>query len=281
MVYYNIEILKSLLMNLSTLTKSNITLFDNDFSETKAASGKIVVFCDNIHQKLAPKCSETDKCALERSRANDEEGFYYHCHFGFIEIMIKAKLTDKISSYVCLGPFRDPATTSANKTTIRQFAKTFHLDEALLLSEYEKIPRFSLDKYESIKQMVHVILEYAKANKYIAIQENFFEKSLSPYMEEHLSEPLQINDLCAIFSLSLKKIYNTVRHATGLSPKSYLTKLRIEKAKEALLLTDQPLPKISESVGIEDYNYFIKVFKKSTGLTPMAFRKKGNDEPKK
>lgn len=52
----------------------------------------------------------------------------------------------------------------------------------------------------------------------------------------------------------------------------YVTNLRIEKATTLLQTTDMSLTEISEAVGFNDYFYFIKKFKKETGITPGAFR---------
>lgn len=51
--------------------------------------------------------------------------------------------------------------------------------------------------------------------------------------------------------------------------------MRIEKAKE-LLRGDLNVTQVAEAVGIPDSNYFIKVFKKQTGYTPLKYKKSLN-----
>jgi YesN/AraC family two-component response regulator len=46
----------------------------------------------------------------------------------------------------------------------------------------------------------------------------------------------------------------------------------MEHAKQYLEETRNPIYEIAENVGIPDYNYFTKVFKEETGVTPSAFR---------
>ena len=50
--------------------------------------------------------------------------------------------------------------------------------------------------------------------------------------------------------------------------------LRVAEAKKLILTTDLPLIAIAEKVGIDDYNYFIKIFKTHEGFTPKQFRLK-------
>ena len=53
----------------------------------------------------------------------------------------------------------------------------------------------------------------------------------------------------------------------------YLNKIRIDKAKELLLDTDDKIVEISQSVGIENTNHFIRLFKEKTGVTPLTYRR--------
>ena len=65
-------------------------------------------------------------------------------------------------------------------------------------------------------------------------------------------------------------LFNKHLHFT---PNEYMIQLRILHAKELLQQTSLPASKIGEMVGIEDENYFYRIFKKRTGLTPQAYRK--------
>ena len=59
----------------------------------------------------------------------------------------------------------------------------------------------------------------------------------------------------------------------GDTPLQYLNKVRIEKAKELLLHSDEKVGTIGQLVGIENTNHFIRLFKEKTGVTPLAYRK--------
>ena len=53
----------------------------------------------------------------------------------------------------------------------------------------------------------------------------------------------------------------------------YLNRIRIEKAKELLISTDEKIVEISQMVGIENTNHFIRLFKEKTGVTPLTYRR--------
>ena len=65
-----------------------------------------------------------------------------------------------------------------------------------------------------------------------------------------------------------------VKGATGRSVGSWIDIVRIQRAKHLLASTSLPVIDIAASVGLEDQSYFSRIFRKGTGMTPSAFRKK-------
>ncbi len=64
------------------------------------------------------------------------------------------------------------------------------------------------------------------------------------------------------------------RAATGYSPIDYVLALRIEEVKQTLETESDSIDEISTSIGYEDPASFRRVFKRSVGLSPAAYRKK-------
>ena len=62
--------------------------------------------------------------------------------------------------------------------------------------------------------------------------------------------------------------------ATGFAPIDYVQRLRIEDAKRRLERTDAPADEISWRVGYEDAAFFRRLFKRMTGMTPGAYRRR-------
>ncbi|WP_367065518.1 helix-turn-helix domain-containing protein [Oryzisolibacter sp. LB2S] len=62
--------------------------------------------------------------------------------------------------------------------------------------------------------------------------------------------------------------------ATGLTPIDYVQRLRVEDAKRRLERTDAPVDEISWRVGYEDAAFFRRLFKRTTGMAPGAYRKR-------
>ena len=74
------------------------------------------------------------------------------------------------------------------------------------------------------------------------------------------------------FRLSPSHVSRMIKRETGKSFVDHLAGFRIEKAKQLLADPGYRIPDIVEAVGFRDPSYFIHVFKKHVGITPMRYR---------
>lgn len=94
------------------------------------------------------------------------------------------------------------------------------------------------------------------------------------YMEQHFSKPLQISELPQLAGMTPSSYCRAFKKRTGLTPGSYLTKLRMQKAKELMANKFVVLRDIAVSVGYQDELYFSRVFKKTEGISPSVYLKR-------
>lgn len=83
---------------------------------------------------------------------------------------------------------------------------------------------------------------------------------------------LSIDTLARDLSVNRTSLYRHFMEELGMSPKSYITQVRMEKAIHLLKSGEYSIKAISYSVGFSDPLYFSKVFKKYTGLSPRSYR---------
>lgn len=74
--------------------------------------------------------------------------------------------------------------------------------------------------------------------------------------------------------VSTNYLSRLVKQTTGRSPGAWVDIVRIGRAKELLSGTPSSMIDIAAAVGLEDQSYFSRFFRKHTGLTPSAYRKK-------
>ncbi|EOI55465.1 AraC family transcriptional regulator [Enterococcus gilvus] len=92
-------------------------------------------------------------------------------------------------------------------------------------------------------------------------------------MRNNLEDNLRINEIAESLNIDRSYLHRIFKDYFNLSPKEYLTTLRLNKAKELLVQSDYPINVVSQSVGIEDAQNFSKLFKAKEGLSPREYRK--------
>jgi AraC-like DNA-binding protein len=86
-------------------------------------------------------------------------------------------------------------------------------------------------------------------------------------------QPFRLEEVADSLHISLTQLSKIFRKAFGMTPKHYLTSLRMEKARTLLLETNLTLDQISECCGYQNGFYLNRVFTKQMSLTPIEFRK--------
>lgn len=95
---------------------------------------------------------------------------------------------------------------------------------------------------------------------------------MKEYINSHYAEALSLNHLAAKFSFSPVYLGRLFKRETGSSFNEYLKRVRIQTACELLDENDVAIKILAEMVGIPDLNYFYRLFKQVTGLTPNQYR---------
>lgn len=92
------------------------------------------------------------------------------------------------------------------------------------------------------------------------------------YLKGHISEEITLEILSQKFHVASSYISKKFKQETGMNYHDYLTRLRIDAAKELLLSSTCTVTEISEKVGFRDYRVFTKSFKGREGMTPKEFQ---------
>lgn len=92
------------------------------------------------------------------------------------------------------------------------------------------------------------------------------------YLEHHFQNSCKINEVSELTNLSKSGFAKFFKNETGACFSQYINELRIKKAKQLLLETDQNIKEVYIKVGFENQAYFNRVFKEITSLSPKTYR---------
>ena len=99
------------------------------------------------------------------------------------------------------------------------------------------------------------------------------QRELLAYIQEHYTEKITLSMLASEFHLSEKYISWYFKEHFNISFIQYVSHLRMTKAKDLLLTTEQSVTEIAFSCGYPSVNFFIRSFKELRGVTPLQYRK--------
>lgn len=144
--------------------------------------------------------------------------------------------------------------------------------------------------YEKWKGPTPLNLFYGKAAFYQLIYEVYeelekgrirvFEPDLigmaTRYMDQHYSDAISIQEVCDMLGMSYSHFHRRFTKQLGKSPQEYLIQTRLVAAIECLNNEEASVREIAEYCGFSDEYNFHRLFLKSIGMTPGAYREKSS-----
>jgi AraC-like DNA-binding protein len=94
------------------------------------------------------------------------------------------------------------------------------------------------------------------------------------FMTANLHKSITLDQLSQVASLSPSQFARVFKSQTGLSPITYLIKLRMEKAGHLLTTTFRSVKEVIAMVGYGNRHHFLHLFKRHFNTTPTAYRKR-------
>ncbi|HUK07248.1 MAG TPA: AraC family transcriptional regulator [Stellaceae bacterium] len=99
------------------------------------------------------------------------------------------------------------------------------------------------------------------------------ERRAKEYMTANLEEDISLAQLASECSLSLSYFARAFRQSTGQPPHRWRLERRVDRAKDLLLNSTQPLAEIALACGFADQSHFTRVFSRIVGVGPAAWRR--------
>lgn len=136
--------------------------------------------------------------------------------------------------------------------------------------------QYSRQEIQAYAETLEALSSYIRLKGMILTTEQTDLQKLELYLDQHYMEKLSLASISQQLHIGRTKLCALAKQLSGGRTLSHLiVQRRIGEAKRLLLQSSLPISAVGDAVGISDYNYFSKVFRASTGMTPSAFRKNG------
>lgn len=99
------------------------------------------------------------------------------------------------------------------------------------------------------------------------------------FMQANFHRPLTLEEVAREVHVSHYYLSHLLRSGSGRSFTDHLAEFRVRRAKELLAATDLGVNEVAARAGFADGNYFARVFKQKTGITPSAYRRQARPAP--
>lgn len=147
------------------------------------------------------------------------------------------------------------------------------LHETKMQMEMNKAFR-SLEKFELFVRLLARELCVRRREHYQTQKKKLSDRA-KEYVNEHLGERLLNDQIAQAMFLNVDYLNRVFKKETGMTLSEYISRKRVDLAKELLLGSDMTVSEIAMEVGFQSFSYFTKVFKKRTGKEPLKYRKDG------
>lgn len=150
---------------------------------------------------------------------------------------------------------------------IGRFFDSMHIEAAIELIEYgDSLSALHGGKVSDYEQGIEL---QNSENKVSGLTQRAIE-----YIQEHyMGLDISLENVADHLQITPSYLSRIIKKEVGVNYKEYVTRLKIEKAKEMLLEEDATVISVGEKIGYFNTSYFIKVFRNYTGVTPDRWRK--------
>jgi len=201
------------------------------------------------------------------------------CSFGMNETAVTVKLGERTIGYLQTGQvfFKSPTKAQAAGAVNRLLSLGGGVNAREAATAYAATRVLPKPTYDA---MVRLLEYFAKQLSLLANQVLMQERTAEPpqvararqYIHEHCEEELSLSDVARHAAISPFYLCKKFKEVTGLNFTDYVSRVRVEKAKEMLRDPNHRVSEVAYQTGFQSLSHFNRCFKRITGQSPTACR---------
>ncbi len=238
---------------------------ENPFCSLLAQKSRACSACLQVQERLCQSAARTSQTVV--------------CPVGLCDTAVPVRLGDRLIGFLHTGQVfrRKPGTA--------QFDRAFKLtnewgvaaDRATLQHAYFAGKVVPARQHESVVKLLEIFAQHLSmlGNQVFFQQENAEPpviKRAKEYILEHQTEELSLGQVARAVNTSTFYFCKIFKKFTGINFTDYLSRARIEKAKNLLLNPNLRISEIAFEVGFQSLTHFNRVFKRILGQSPTEYR---------
>jgi AraC-like DNA-binding protein len=238
---------------------------ENPFCAIMAETSRTCAACLQMQEKLAQSATE-GPCTMT-------------CAYGLRETAVPVKLGAQTVGLLQTGQVmcQKPTVASFDRAVAKAKELGVDIDHAKAKAAYFATPVVSQKKLDSASSLLSIFADHLsmKSNQ-IAVQNTNAEPPVitkaKEFIREHHTEDLSLGQVAAAVHTSIFYFCKLFRKVTGTTFTEFVSRTRIERAKNLLLNPNLRISEIAYEVGFQSLTHFNRVFKNVVGESPTEYR---------
>lgn len=231
---------------------------------------------------MASKSSACAACLQTQQRLSEiavREPQVVTCDSGLIEIAVPVRLGEKVLAFLQTGQAHKRNPTNAGFRRIEPIIKRWgiRVGSQELRKAYFGTPTVTERQQQAIIKLLSIFAQQLAmiSNQIILRQQNAEPPLITKakeYIQEHQSEDLSLAQVAKAVNTSTYYFCKLFKKSTNINFTDYVSRLRIEKAKNLALNPNLRISEIAFEVGFQSLTHFNRIFKRITGMSPSQYR---------
>jgi LacI family transcriptional regulator len=124
------------------------------------------------------------------------------------------------------------------------------------------------------KQLEHILPTHVvvrQSSNVLAIDDPELATAVK-FIRDHVAEPINVESVLAQVPCSRRSLERKFMQWLGRTPADEIRRVHLERAKQLLIETDLPIPRVAVASGFGSGEYMSQAFKQAEGITPLKYR---------
>ena len=238
---------------------------ENPFCARIANTSRSCAACLQVQQKLADTAQQ--------------EAQTVSCPLGLFDAAVPVRLGNTVIGFLQTGQaFRRKPTEAQFARATKQLAEWgVTADPEQLRKDYFGARVLSPAQHESAVKLLSIFAQHLSmvSNQVVVHQTNSEPPVITrakEYIQQHEADELSLGEVAKAVNTSSFYFCKLFKKVTGLNFTHYVSRVRVEKAKNLLLNPNLRVSEIAFEVGFQSLTHFNRVFKKIIGQSPTEYR---------
>lgn len=230
------------------------------------------------HNRACAACLETQQKIADAAGAGPRT---VKCFAGLCDTGVPVSVGDELLGFLQTGQvfLKQPTRAQFARTAKQLVDWGWKVDLRRLEEAYFQTRVITPQQYEAVLRLLTIFAQHLSfvSNQLMVARANAEPPAISrakQFIRDHQDDEISLGDVAHAVNTSTFYFCKLFKKATGLNFTEYLSRVRIEKARNLLLNPNLRISEVAFAVGFQSLTHFNRIFRRISGESPTRYRAK-------